>query len=110
MFSESTHITPPNRITAVQDNRERRKNITKHVTLVDEKPVVQALGVTAPDLPPVPGKDASIGRDHEYVRHGTLSSITPKRCKQQPSAVIDPNRISKSNGSRRPQGASTQPN
>lgn len=42
---------------------------------VDEKPGVQALGATGPDLPPVPGKHASIGRDHEYVRHGTLSII-----------------------------------
>jgi len=42
---------------------------------VDEKPGVQALGTTAPDLPPVPGKHAGIGRDHEYVRHGTLSII-----------------------------------
>lgn len=42
---------------------------------VDEKPGVQALGTTAPDLPPVPGKHAGIGRDHEYVRHGTLSIL-----------------------------------
>lgn len=42
---------------------------------VDEKPGVQALGTTAPDLPPQPGKHASIGRDHEYVRHGTLSIL-----------------------------------
>ncbi len=42
---------------------------------VDEKPGVQALGTTAPDLPPVPGKHPGIGRDHEYVRHGTLSII-----------------------------------
>lgn len=42
---------------------------------VDEKPGVQALGTTAPDLPPVPGKHSSIGRDHEYVRHGTLSIL-----------------------------------
>lgn len=42
---------------------------------VDEKPGVQALGVTAPDLPPVPGKHTGIGRDHEYVRHGTLSIL-----------------------------------
>lgn len=39
---------------------------------VDEKPGVQALGTSAPDLPPVPGKHVSVGRDHEYVRHGTL--------------------------------------
>jgi transposase len=42
---------------------------------VDEKPGVQALGTTAPDLAPVAGKHASIGRDHEYVRHGTLSIL-----------------------------------
>jgi transposase len=42
---------------------------------VDEKPGVQALGVTAPDRPPVPGKHPGVGRDHEYVRHGTLSIL-----------------------------------
>jgi transposase len=42
---------------------------------VDEKPGVQALGTTAPDLPPVPGKHSGVGRDHEYVRHGTLSIL-----------------------------------
>lgn len=42
---------------------------------VDEKPGVQALGTTAPELPPVPGKHASVGRDHEYVRHGTVSIL-----------------------------------
>ena len=42
---------------------------------IDEKPGVQALGTTAPDLPPVPGKHASVGRDHEYVRHGTVSIL-----------------------------------
>lgn len=42
---------------------------------VDEKPGVQALGTTAPDLPPVPGKHSGIGRDHEYIRYGTLSIL-----------------------------------
>jgi transposase len=42
---------------------------------VDEKPGVQALGITAPDLPPVPGQHASMARDHEYVRHGTVSIL-----------------------------------
>jgi transposase len=42
---------------------------------VDEKPGIQALATTAPDLPPVLGKHASIGRDYEYVRHGTLSIL-----------------------------------
>jgi transposase len=41
----------------------------------DEKPGIQAIQNTAPDLPPVPGKYATIGRDHEYIRHGTLSLL-----------------------------------
>ncbi len=42
---------------------------------VDEKHGVQAIGLTAPDLPPVPGKESSVARDYEYVRHGTLSIL-----------------------------------
>jgi transposase len=42
---------------------------------VDEKPGVQAIANTAPDLPPVPGKYKTWGRDHEYKRHGTLSIL-----------------------------------
>ena len=41
----------------------------------DEKPGIQAIQNTALDLPPVPGKHAAIGRDHEYVRHGTVSLL-----------------------------------
>ena len=42
---------------------------------VDEKPGVQAIGNTAPDLPPVPGKYPTFARDHEYVRYGTWSIL-----------------------------------
>lgn len=42
---------------------------------VDEKPGVQAIGNTAPDLPPVAGKHAPWSRDHEYVRMGTASIL-----------------------------------
>ncbi len=42
---------------------------------VDEKPGVQALANTAPDLPPVPGQYKTWSRDHEYKRHGTLSIL-----------------------------------
>jgi transposase len=45
------------------------------VVSVDEKPGVQALGLTAPDLPPVPGRETAVARDYEYVRHGTLSIL-----------------------------------
>ena len=41
----------------------------------DEKPGVQAIGTTAPDLPPKPGVHAAFSRDHEYKRHGTLSLL-----------------------------------
>jgi transposase len=42
---------------------------------IDEKPGVQALENTAPALPPVPAKHPTVGRDHEYKRHGTLSIL-----------------------------------
>lgn len=42
---------------------------------VDEKPGVQAIACTAPDLPPVPGRHASVSRDHEYKRLGTCSIL-----------------------------------
>jgi transposase len=41
----------------------------------DEKPGIQAISNTAPDLPPVPGRHPSVGRDHEYKRHGTVSLL-----------------------------------
>ena len=41
----------------------------------DEKPAIQAIENTAPDLPPVPGKHSAVRRDHEYIRHGTLSLL-----------------------------------
>ncbi len=42
---------------------------------IDEKPGVQAIENTAPDLPPVAGKHSQVSRDHEYKRHGTLSIL-----------------------------------
>jgi transposase len=41
----------------------------------DEKPGIQAIGRTAPDLPPVPGDYPTWARDYEYKRHGTLSLL-----------------------------------
>jgi transposase len=41
----------------------------------DEKPGIQAIATTAPDLPPTPGVHASFARDHEYKRHGTVSLL-----------------------------------
>lgn len=42
---------------------------------VDEKPGIQALATTAPDLPPVPGKHPTVARDYEYKRMGTASVL-----------------------------------
>jgi transposase len=41
----------------------------------DEKPGIQAISNTAPDLPPVSGKHQAVSRDHEYKRNGTLSLL-----------------------------------
>lgn len=41
----------------------------------DEKPGIQAIATTAPDLPPEPGVHATFARDHEYKRHGTVSLL-----------------------------------
>ena len=51
-------------------------NASMTVTVsIDEKPGVQAIANTAPDLPPVPGKHPEIARDHEYRRLGTCSIL-----------------------------------
>jgi transposase len=56
---------------------EKSKKSQKPVTIVsyDEKPGIQAIATTAPDLPPAPGVHATFARDHEYKRHGTLSLL-----------------------------------
>ncbi len=41
----------------------------------DEKPGIQAIATTAPDLPPQPGRHATFGRDYEYKRYGTVSLL-----------------------------------
>ena len=40
----------------------------------DEKPGIQAIATTAPDLPPAPGRHA-FASDHEYKRQGTVSLL-----------------------------------
>jgi transposase len=41
----------------------------------DEKPGIQAIATTAPDLPPKPGKHPTFTRDFEYKRCGTVSLL-----------------------------------
>ena len=45
------------------------------VVSYDEKPGIQAVATTAPDLPPKPGLHAAFAREHEYKRHGTVSLL-----------------------------------
>jgi transposase len=41
----------------------------------DEKPGIQAIATTSPDLPPQPHLHPTFARDHEYKRHGTVSLL-----------------------------------
>jgi transposase len=61
---------------ALQNERQADSEIARIITVsVDEKPGLQALANTAPDLPPVAGKHPAVGRDHEYKRLGTCSIL-----------------------------------
>ena len=55
----------------------KSKKPSKPMAIVsyDEKPGIQAIATTAPDLPPKPGLHATFARDHEYKRHGTVSLL-----------------------------------
>ena len=55
--------------------RSKRRGKAVAIVSCDEKPGIQAIATTAPDLPPKPGVHASFARDHEYKRHGTLSLL-----------------------------------
>jgi transposase len=54
-------------------SNKRHKPIA--IVSYDEKPGIQAIATTAPDLPPQRGVYATFARDHEYKRHGTLSLL-----------------------------------
>jgi transposase len=41
----------------------------------DEKPGIQAIATTAPDLPPQPGVHPTFAREFEYKRYGTVSLL-----------------------------------
>ena len=60
---------------ALQNEKRRPDDAPLPVVTVavDEKPGVQAIANTSPDLPPVPGKHPETARDHEYKRLGTCS-------------------------------------
>ncbi len=55
---------------------------------VDEKPGVQAIANTAPDLPPVPGRHPCTARDHEYKRAGGIWQ-PPRALRERPGGADD---------------------
>jgi transposase len=54
-------------------NKKPREAVA--VVSYDEKPGIQAIATTAPDLPPQPGVHPTFARDHEYKRHGTVTLL-----------------------------------
>jgi hypothetical protein len=64
---------------AVALQNEERKDSNAPLSVitvsVDEKPGLQAIANTAPDLPPVAGRHSKVARDHEYERLGTCSIL-----------------------------------
>jgi transposase len=55
----------------------KNKKPSEAVTVIsyDEKPGIQAIATTAPDLPPEPGVHPTFTREFEYKRHGTVSLL-----------------------------------
>jgi len=60
-------------VAILRDSQETEGQVA--IISYDEKPGIQAIGTTAPDLPPQPGSHPTFARDHEYKRHGTLSLL-----------------------------------
>src|SRR5450756_1138442 len=58
---------------ATKKNRKPSDAVT--VISYDEKPGIQAIATTAPDLPPEPGVHPTFTREFEYKRHGTVSLL-----------------------------------
>ena len=53
----------------------KKPNDAVAIISYDEKPGIQAIATTAPDLPPVPGVHATFAREYEYKRCGTVSLL-----------------------------------
>jgi len=60
-------------VTVLRESEAVQPNVA--IISYDEKPGIQAISNTGPDLPPQPGSHAGWARDHEYKRHGTLSLL-----------------------------------
>ena len=62
-------------VALLNESGQARERTTTTVC-VDEKPGIQALSATRADRPPEPGRRGHWGRDHEYVRRGTLRLLS----------------------------------
>ena len=60
---------------AVATKKNRKPSEAVTVISFDEKPGIQAIATTAPDLPPEPGVHPTFTREFEYKRHGTVSLL-----------------------------------
>ena len=54
---------------------KRKPNGRVAIVSYDEKPGIQAIATTSPDLPAEPGVHATFARDHEYKRHGMVTLL-----------------------------------
>src|SRR3984885_11636290 len=60
---------------ATVSKAKKRPSDAVAIISYDEKPGIQAIATTAPDLPPEPGVHATFAREHEYKRYGTVSLL-----------------------------------
>jgi len=70
---------------------KKKPSDTVAIISYDEKPGIQAIATTAPDLPPEPHVHATLARDHEYKRHGTVSLLV--LLSQKVAAVVETNHV-----------------
>jgi len=59
----------------LQQMSKEGKPLDMSIISYDEKPGIQAIGNKYPDLMPILRKYATVSRDHEYIRHGTISLL-----------------------------------
>jgi transposase len=63
------------KVKVLKEATKKKPNEAVAVISYDEKPGLQAIATTAPDLPPQPGVHPTFARDHEYKRHGTVTLL-----------------------------------
>ena len=63
------------KVAAAATRKNKKPSDAVAIVSYDEKPGIQAIATTAPDLPPEPGVHATLTREFEYKRHGTVSLL-----------------------------------